>query len=183
MVKISKYLIFFCIIPSIFILFTNGCAHVISKQVRQQMKPDITFYDVQKDPEHFNSQIIVLSGIIIETTNTHEGTLIKVLQRPAGFRGQPKNTDETEGRFLALADQYLDPAVYAKDREVTIAGAVQGKRVLPTGEIEYTYPLIHIKEIYLWPVYKEYYHPYPYYYPGFYHPVFIRTCPRHHKCK
>ncbi|HHT9110566.1 MAG TPA: Slp family lipoprotein [Candidatus Brocadiaceae bacterium] len=183
MIKERKYIVSAHILTFGIVLFlTMGC-HVIPKQVREHANPSITFQELMKDPEKFKGQTVILSGVIIETTNTKEGTLIKVLQRPAGFRGQPKDTDETGGRFLALADQYLDPKVYAKDREVTIAGEVQGKRVLQTGEIEYTYPLIHIKEIYIWPVYKEYNNPYPYYYPGFYHPVFIRTCPHQHKCK
>lgn len=63
-------------------------------------------------------------------------------------------------------------AIYSKGREVTLAGEVKGKRVLPLGEIEYTYPLIAIKEIHLWPdESKGLIYPYPYgYYPYWYHP-------------
>ena len=181
MIKERKYIVSaYMLIFGIVLFLTMGC-HVISKQVREQANPSVTFQEILKDPEKFKGQTVILSGLIIETTNTKEGTLIKVLQRPAGFRGQPKDTDETGGRFLALDDRYLDTAVYAKDREVTIAGEAVGKKVLPAGEIEYTYPVIHVKEIYIWSVYKEYNRLSPYYYPGFYYPVFIRTCP--HKCK
>ena len=74
--------------------------------------------------------------------------------------------DESEGRFLALDSRYLDVNVFAKGRAVTVGGEVREKRVLPLDEIEYAYPLIYAKEIYLWPVVeKKYYLPYyPYYY-------------------
>lgn len=152
------------LILGIVLFFTAGC-HVISKQVRTQVNPSVSFQEIAKDPEKFKGQTVILSGVLIETTNTKEGTLIKVLQRPAGFRGQPKDTDETGGRFLALDDRYLDTAVYSKDREVTIAGEVVGKKVLPAGEIEYTYPVIHVKEMYLWPVQKIIHDHYDNYYP------------------
>ena len=99
--------------------------------------------------------------------NTKEGTLITVLQRPAGFRGKPKDVDESEGRFLALDSRYLDPTIFEKDRAVTIAGEVQEKRTLRLGETDYVYPLIDIKEVYLWPVEKRYYSPYPSWHIGF----------------
>jgi outer membrane lipoprotein len=125
------------------------------------VKPDLTFREVLNDPERYKDQMVILSGVIIETKNTKEGTLLTVLQRPAGFRGKPKDVDESEGRFLALDIRYLDVNVFAKGRVVTVGGEVQGKRVLPLDEIEYAYPLIYVKEIYLWPVVeKRYYSPY-----------------------
>jgi len=166
MVKNDKY-IFFSQSMSIILLLMAGCAPVISKQVREQVRPDVTFREVLNDPEQYKGQMIILSGIIIETENTKEGTLLQVLQRPAGFRGKPKDVDETGGRFLALDSRYLDVNVFTQGRAVTIAGEVQGKRVLPLDKTEYTYPLIHVKEIYLWPVGKRYYSPYPSWHIGF----------------
>ncbi|MBE7446849.1 MAG: Slp family lipoprotein [Planctomycetia bacterium] len=67
-----------------------SCAPVISKQVREQVKPDTTFMAVLNNPERFQGQMVLLSGVIVDAKNTKEGTLLQVLQRPAGFRGQPK---------------------------------------------------------------------------------------------
>ena len=165
MIKERKYIVSaHMLLFGIVLFLTMGC-HVISKQVREQVNPSVTFQELIKDPEKFKGQTVILSGVIIETTNTKEGTLIKVLQRPEGFRGQPKDTDETGGSFLLLDDRYLDPVVYAKDREVTIAGEAVGKKVLPAGEIEYTYPVIHVKEMHLWPVQKIEHGHYDNYYP------------------
>ncbi len=140
----------------VLLLFMVGCAPVISKQVRDQVRPDITFSAVLNDPESYKGQMIVLSGIVLKTENTKEGTLLQILQRPAGFRGKPKDVDETGGRFLALDSRYLDVNVFTEGRAVTIAGEVQGKRTLPLDKTEYTYPLISVKELYLWPATRDY---------------------------
>ncbi len=145
----------------VLLLSMLSCAPVISKQVREQVRPDITFKNVLNDPDRYKGQVIIICGIIIETENTKEGTLLKVLQRPAGFRGEPKDVDKSAGRFLALDTRLLDTTVFTKGRSVTIAGEVQGMRILPLYEKEYHYPLIYVKEIYLWPV-KTVYHPYSY---------------------
>lgn len=121
MVKNNTYIIFSQSMV-IVVLFMVGCAPVISKQVREQVRPDVTFREVLNDPERYKGQMIILSGIVVETENTKEGTLLQVLQRPAGFRGKPKDVDETGGRFLALDSRYLDVAVFTKGRAVTIAG-------------------------------------------------------------
>lgn len=168
MSKISKHIVFSRSLTMVLFLIA-GCAPVISKQVREQVRPEVTFSAVLQEPERYKGQMIIFSGIVIKTENTKEGTLIQVLQRPAGFRGRPQDVDETGGRFLALDSRYLDTDVFAKGRSVTVAGEIQGKRILPLDKIEYSYPLIHVKELYLWPMEKQYYSPYPsyYYYPDY----------------
>lgn len=146
-----------------------SCAPVISKQIREQIDPDLTAENIVRDPERYKGEIFMVSGTIIETEITEEGTFIKILHRPASFRGKPKDIDESAGRFLVLVDRYLDPVVYAKDRSITAAGEILGKRTLPLGEIQYNYPLIHAREIHLWPVVRRDYYPYrPYPYPYYY---------------
>lgn len=163
MMKINKYTIFPKLLCIILLLSITCCAPVISKQVREQARRDLTFKEVVSDPERYKGELIILSGIIIEAKNTKEGTLFEVLQTPADYRGEPEDFDKSQGRFLALNEGYLDPSVYTKGREVTIAGRIEGKRVQAFGKIEYTYPFISIKEIYLWPIHEYYPYPYSYY--------------------
>lgn len=168
----------------VMLLFVASCAPVISQQVREQARPDITFKEVHNTPEHYKGQVVILSGFIVEAKNTKEGTLLEILQAPAGFRGKPRDADESEGRFLALSNHYLDTSIYTKERKVTVAGEVQGKRVQPLGKTEYVYPLLHVKEIHLWPVEEvhpyPYPHPYPYSYYGFDRYYWLRDH-RHHR--
>jgi outer membrane lipoprotein len=128
----------------------SGCASVISRGVLQQVDPNVTFASVFKNPDAYRGKVVVWGGVIISASNLKEGTLIEVLEKPLGFQKRPSGGDETGGRFLALYDGYLDTAVFAKGREVTVAGVIQGGRTKRLDEIDYRYPLIAIKEIHLW---------------------------------
>lgn len=145
-------------------LFVSGCAPVISKELRSQVARDLTFKEIFNNPEAYKGKVVLLGGVIIGVKNLKEGTLIEVLHKPTDIQGRPKDVDESLGRFLALYDGYLDVAIYAQGREVTLAGEIKGKRVLPLDEIEYTYPVISVKEIHLWPPKRKerYYYSYPY---------------------
>ncbi len=148
------------------LLSVSGCAPVISQSVRDQVDKSLTFGEVFKDPEAHKGSVVVWAGAIIGANNTQEGTLIEVLQRPSDFFGAPEQTDRTEGRFLVLYPSYLDVAVYSKGREVTVGREIAGKKIKPLGEIQYSYPFVVAKELYLWPDPNvERLAPYPY--PGY----------------
>ena len=156
------------------IFFASSCAPVISKGLRGQVDKEIRFEEVIQDPDAYQGKIVLWGGVIIGAKNQRDGTLIEILRTTTDMRGRPKDLDRSQGRFLALYDGYLDVAIYAQGREVTVAGEIMGKRILPLDEIEYTYPVISVKEIHLWPLKRKdrVYYPYPYWhYPwGWYHP-------------
>jgi outer membrane lipoprotein len=150
------------------VFFGSGCAPVISKGLRAQVDKEIRFEEVIQDPDAYQGKIVLWAGVIIGAKNRKEGTLIEVLEKPTDMVGRPKDVDRSRGRFLALYDGYLEVAIYAQGREVTVAGEITGKRVLPLDEIEYTYPVISVKEIHLWsPKSEDRFYPYPYWH---YHP-------------
>jgi len=173
----GKYL--FLVISAILgALIATGCAHVISEDLRGQVALGVTFKEVIRDPVRYKGEMVLWGGAIIRSSNKKEGTLIEVLEKPLGFRGRPKDVDVSEGRFLILHPEYLDTAIYAQDREITVAGKLIDERTLPLDQIEYTYPVIAPKEMYLWekeePVYPYPFWPYdwwwgppwwPYYHP------------------
>ena len=53
----------------------------------------------------------MLGGDIVSIRNLTEGTLLEVLQKPLDATDRPLDTDQTEGRFMALCEGYLDPVV------------------------------------------------------------------------
>lgn len=145
------------------LLIASGCAPIISKEIRKNVSDELTFKEIIKNPDAYKGKIVLLSGVISGSKNTKEGTLIEILQKPADMEGRPKDVDESDGRFLALYDGYLDTAIYNRGREALVAGEVKGKRTLPLDEIEYHYPLIMIREIHLFrPKKQERFHAYPY---------------------
>ena len=163
--------VFYAIIIPCYIFI--GCAHVVSSKLRKEVAEGVSFKKIIEDPDACIGKTVLISGIILGSKNTKKGTLIEILQKPADMQGRPKDVDESDGRFLALYDGYLDTAIYSRGRNAVVAGEVKGKRILPLDEIEYAYPLISIKEIHLFKPQKEqrfYTYPYPhwYYYPYWY---------------
>jgi len=144
------------------LVFLSGCVHTISRDVLKEVDKEITFSELSKDPNAHKGKVVLLGGVIVKTVNKKEGTLLEVYQTKLDREGRPIQTDISEGRFLALYKGLLEGEIYQKGRKVTIAGVVQGEKVLPLGEIEYHYPYILIEEIHLWE--KEQprtYEPYP----------------------
>jgi outer membrane lipoprotein len=152
----------------VFVLFLLwlplGCAHVISKDIRSQTNPSVTFKQVSQDPNAHRGKMVVWGGEIIDTINQKDGsTLIEVFQRPLDSRDAPKLTEPSEGRFLIRFDTYRDPYVYSRGRKITAGGEILGEEVRPLGKMDYHYPLVLSKQDYLWD--ESYYYPrYTYYY-------------------
>jgi len=131
-------------------LAAGSCAPTFPKQELEKVDRSILFPDLQKDPERYKGKWILLGGMIVETRNTPEGTVIEMLQKPLDSRERPLSDDTTDGRFLAVSDRFLDPAVYHKGRELTLIAEVIGRKVMPLGELEYQYPLVLSKDLRLW---------------------------------
>ena len=139
----KRFLLFF-IIVSLF-----GCAHVVSKELRNKAYGEPPASVLFEDPDAFKGRTVILGGVIVSSTNTKEGTYIEVLQKPLDYRGKPEDTDASYGRFIIFSEGYLETAVYSQGREITVAGEVIGKELRPLGEIQYPYPLLKSKELYL----------------------------------
>jgi len=151
-----------------------GCVHAISKDIRAQTSPLVTFKQVSQDPNAYKGRTVVWGGEIIETTNQKDGsTLIEVFQRPLGLKDDPKLTGPSEGRFLIRSNQYLDPYIFRKGRKITVGGEILAEEIKPLGKMDYHYPLVLSKQIYLWDesyYYDIYSYPYYYYDPWWFYP-------------
>jgi outer membrane lipoprotein len=149
---------------ALLLLFSvSGCAHVISKDIRNNSDLSLTLKQVLGNPNAYSGKSVVWGGEIIQVINEEDGTTeIEIFQEPLNFRGEPKEAAPSEGRFLVLDDGFLDPDIYWEGRRITVAGELQGERIEPLGEMYYRYPLIINEQIYLWPDFS----PYPYY--GYY---------------
>jgi len=149
------------------LILISGCLP-ISKELRAQADRTLSFQQVFQNPEAYKGKIVIWGGEIIETINQKDGTTLMVLiQRPLDWLEEPK-IQHSEGRFILLLEGYADPYVFGRGRRITVAGEIVGRKVMRLGELEYPYPLLRSKQIYLWGEY--YYSPYPYpYYPWGYH--------------
>jgi len=139
------------IIVIFFILLVMGCAAGISKQSRSMVTYTGSFSELQKTPDTYKGEVVMLGGRIIETKASSPLSEITVLQLAIDTSGRPINSDKSEGRFIVQSKQFLDPAVYQKDLLLTVVGTLNGSKVLPIGDLEYTYPVLELIEIKLWP--------------------------------
>lgn len=172
------------------ILLTAGaCTYPISKQLRQAAgKENLNFSLVFENPAAYTGRIVLWGGKIIETTNVRDGTEMIILDVPLDFWGEPKEAQQSRGRFIARSVRFLDPAVYRPDREITLAAEVSGAEQRPLGATTYRYPVVMIKELYLWepyyyhhaPYYPHYYWDYPFWGPYYYCPVYYRDWDHYH---
>ncbi|MBZ0154803.1 MAG: Slp family lipoprotein [Alphaproteobacteria bacterium] len=132
------------------LLAVAGCAHVVSRDVREAADRSLPSRAFFADPDAYRGKVVILGGTIITTTNTKEGTTIEVLEQPLDSFERPKDgRDASFGRFIVFHPEYLDPAVHTMGKLVTVAGEVMGSKTGLIGEMEYRYPLIRSREIHL----------------------------------
>lgn len=152
-----------------FFLSLGACAYgprAISEELRAEITPGVTFREVIQNPKGAIGSTVLWGGTIIETTPHQDGTRIELLQKTLGKRDRPIETDESGGRFFVEAQGvFLDPAVYAKGREITLIGQMTEVRLALIGDLEYRYPFVISSHIHLWeerPTYsRSNFYPYP----------------------
>jgi len=142
-----------------------GCFSPIEKPLRAQIDRSVAFALLRENPEAFVGRLVLLGGIIVRVENQKEKTVLEILEKRLDPWSKPYDEDASGGRFLVVCPEFLDPVIYREGRQVTVVGEVTGKEVRPLGEIDYQYPVVASKQIYLWPEYPQHlYYPFPIWY-------------------
>ena len=126
--------------------------------------PEIGIADARRD-EALGTRVR-WGGTIVRVEPRRDETCFEIVRRPLGAQARPHATDDTDGRFLACAPGFYDPAIYAENREVTVIGTLRRPIVRNIGDYEYVYPRLEAESVYLWPE-RE---PYPVYRDPYYDP-------------
>jgi outer membrane lipoprotein len=135
-------------------VLSTGCARTFPQRITDQVDKSITFDDLSKNPDTYKGKWVMFAGVIAASKTEKDGSsYIEIVQKPAESGGRPLRTDQTGGRFIAVSKQFLDPAIYARGREITVVGEVAGMSVRPLGEIAYRYPLLTVEALHLWEPY------------------------------
>jgi outer membrane lipoprotein len=127
----------------------------------------IPFTQIKNSPDSFRGQTVVLGGEVLAAKRLKDATRIEVLQLPLSGQTPISDLTQSQGRFLALQREFLDPATIPHGTRITVTGEVTGTQTMPLDETDYTYPVIEVRELKVWPQMAEapLYRPYPYYYP------------------
>jgi outer membrane lipoprotein len=133
------------------VMLVVGCATGISQQSRSKVTYMGTFSELQKTPDAYVSEVVMLGGKILEIKVSSTSSELTVLQLALGRSGRPANLDQSEDRFLVRSEQFLDPATYQKGMLLTVVGILKGRRIRAIGSLDYVYPIVEAIEIKLWP--------------------------------
>jgi outer membrane lipoprotein len=121
------------------------------EELMRAVNPALTLAEIRADPRAHVGAHVVLGGDILSTTPKPGETEIEILARRLDRAGAPERTDVSGGRFLARVTDFLDPAIYARGRRITVLGTVAGSEERPLGDISYLYPIVTVERIKLWP--------------------------------
>lgn len=166
--------IVFLVFPALILL--GGCASNIPLEIRENITDkDISIKAASVNFEANQGETVRWGGTIAKVENNATDTWLEIVGRKLDSYGRPHETDQTQGRFIARVDGFLDPAIYKIDRGVTVYGKIESRVVREIDDHPYTYPLVRVQSHYLWNEYdrRRYYgYPYPYY--PYYHPYWYR---------
>jgi outer membrane lipoprotein len=164
----------------------------VPPELEIQIDTSVAFADLHAAPGNYVGRVIMAGGVVIRAKRTKDRTEIEVLQLPIEG-GEPSTTERlrSEGRFLAVREEFLDPASVPPGTPITVIGVVSGSTTRPLDETEYTYPVLDIKHLIDWSTvasqrsgggaaayYGPYYSPFGYWGgPYGYYPYFGRPYP------
>ena len=162
---------FFFMVLGVCLVFMVGCSgvQVVPKDLKEQVNRGISFVQLLENPLPYKGQIMVVGGQVLSAKRLKDGTQIEVLQLPLNRHMQPvESLQKSKGRFLALQEEFLDPATLPFGTRVTVVGEVSGMVTLPLDETTYDFPTLVVKNLTVWPhistyrVLRPYLYGYPY---------------------
>jgi outer membrane lipoprotein len=148
----------------------GGCATAFPPEVMRTVDTRVTVEALRSNPAAYQGARVMVGGDILATQPRPGQTETELLARRLLDDGSPEATDRSPGRLLLRTPDFLDPAVYAPGRRVTVVGTVAGAEERKIGEVPYRYPVITVERIRLWPqdiLVAPAYYPWPYYDPYF----------------
>ncbi|SDY04042.1 Slp family lipoprotein [Nitrosomonas sp. Nm58] len=156
------------------LLLVSGCTS-LPPAIRDFPFIQVPYQAANQDISAYKDVPVRWGGVIIDVENEKDFSLVQVLFYPIDYKGYPQLNKKNEGRFVIESSDFLDPAAYTKDTEITVAGTIKGDIERTIGNKTIRVPLISATAIYLWPKdYRYNYYPYyygnPYFYRGYYGP-------------
>ena len=171
---------------SICILLLSACSN-LPPAIEDPPLYDISYSQATRNIAQYKDAPVRWGGVVIDVENEQNFSLVQILYYPLNSYGRPRLDKPNEGRFLIKTPEFLDPAVYTKDTEITVAGTLKGDIERTVGNKTLRLPLISSTVIHLWQAYVldnnygyggfgygypwyGYYPYYPYYWGGYYWP-------------
>jgi outer membrane lipoprotein len=136
-------------IASLSVIFLVACAS-IPEQVSNAPENSPTVAAVRTNGERFKGARVRWGGTIANVENRKSQTVIEIVSRHFQDHARPLETDQSQGRFLARFEGFLDPAIYSKGRDVTVVGTLNGQQTRTIDGYQYRYPMVDVESYDLW---------------------------------
>ncbi len=106
----------------------------------------------QAEQEHLTGKRVRWGGDVASVTNGKNKTCFEVISRPLARDGQPRDTAESGGRFMACADGVYPRGLYG-GQQLTVVGTLEKPTVPPPNEHQRMpgYPQVAAESLYFWP--------------------------------
>lgn len=136
--------------PLALLLLLAGCA-TTPRFDTSQAALSVTPEQAVTEMDRLEGTRVLWGGAIVSSVNQEEATRLEILAYPLDDRQRPQTKAKPLRRFLAIQEGYLETADYAQGRWVTLTGPLTGTQAGRVGEAPYTYPVVRIEDIQLWP--------------------------------
>jgi outer membrane lipoprotein len=134
------------------LILPYGCGpQVIPKELEGQVDRKVSFLQLKESPATYTGRTVVLGGEVLSVKRVKDTTRIEVLQIPLDASLEPVPDRMTsQGRFLAVQKEFLDPAILPVGTRITVIGEMTGTTTLPIDDIQYMYPTLVIRHLKVW---------------------------------
>ena len=93
----------------VFVMTLSACSTHIPPVIKQPLEGAPTIGEVRDKSAAYRTQTVRWGGIILDTENKQDGSSLIVVAFPLDDDGEPQVSDQSTGRFIALADEFLKP--------------------------------------------------------------------------
>jgi outer membrane lipoprotein len=167
-----KLIFLFCL-GALFAGCSTPYQNTLPPALAEHIEHSLTFPQIKESPDSFKGKLVILGGQVLEAKRLKDSTQLTILQLPLMNEQEPTTElTQSQGRFIAEQQEFLDPATVPSGSRITLVGEVSGSVPQSLDETIYTYPTLIIKHFKVWPAYPSDYNRYgPYYrYPYYYYP-------------
>ena len=146
----------FCrVLLGLALLTGSGCVsgpEVVPEGFKAQIDSSLTFSKIMEEPARHQGAVVLLGGEVLSAKRLNKGTRLEILQLPLDGSEEPAvDRTTSQGRFLAIESSFLDPATLPPNTRVTLVGEVTTATRAKLDEMDYQYPTLTIKHLYIWP--------------------------------
>ena len=134
------------------LVWVAGCATVppVYDPIRDPDFRGPALAAARERPDAFLQTRIRWGGVLARVDNRRDETWLEIVEQPLQDSGRPASADDSGGRFLARVAGFLDPAIYAIGRPITVVGVLSDSAPGRVGEYRYTYPVVLAERHHLW---------------------------------